>query len=74
MKNLKYPFLLVVFLLSLPCYLFSQNYWTKLNGPYGGDAMKIQKGPSGDLLHYEMKDFTFLPIMPKAGTSCLKEW
>jgi photosystem II stability/assembly factor-like uncharacterized protein len=42
-------------LFILFCYLIitdtapSQNYWTKLNGPYGGNVLEIKRHPGGNL-------------------------
>jgi len=49
MKILIFTLFIFIFQLTFYNLLYSQDYWTRLNGPYGGDAVDILTGPSGNL-------------------------
>ncbi len=48
MKNLIYS-ILCISIIASPDFSMSQNYWTKLSGPYGGGVTELKKHPGGDL-------------------------
>ncbi|MEO8211256.1 MAG: T9SS type A sorting domain-containing protein [bacterium] len=49
MKKLKYSILISLIFLTFTNFLFSQNYWSKLNGPYGGNVVELKSQSNGNL-------------------------
>lgn len=49
MKTLRFTMLPLVVLFCSIQFVFSQNYWTRLSGPNGGDVMEIMKHSNGEL-------------------------
>lgn len=49
MKILTYLTLSLAVFFSITQNVFSQNYWSQLNGPYGGNVIDLKKHPNGNL-------------------------
>ncbi|MEO8664260.1 MAG: T9SS type A sorting domain-containing protein [Ignavibacteria bacterium] len=49
MKTFIYKLIFPFIFLNLTYFIHSQDYWSKLNGPFGGEVISVQKNSTGDL-------------------------